>query len=279
MKEIFLCAISNISSGNCSEDCSFCTQSAFNNIEIKKYKQKDLKTILKEAETAKKNRAVGFCLVTAGKDLDDKKLNFICQVAKEIKKQIPELNLIACNGTADTEQLKELKKAGISSYNHNIETNREYYENICSTHSWDERYKTCLNIKKAGLKLCTGGIFGLGESDADRISFINSLKELSPHSVPLNFFHPNDKLPLKNKIIDKDKALKWISYARDKLPNVRLMIAGGREITFGQSWSKIFEAGANSIVIGNYLTTLGNKPVDDINTIEHLGYKIAKNCK
>ncbi len=279
MREIFLCAISNISSGNCSEDCSFCTQSAFNNIDIEKYKQKDLKTILNEAKAAKKNKAVGFCLVTAGKGIDDKKLDFVCKTAKEIKKQIPELNLIACNGTADIEQLKELKKAGISSYNHNIETSKEYYEKICSTHSWEERYETCLNVKKAGLKLCTGGILGLGESDIDRVSFINSLKDLKPHSVPLNFFHPNDKLPLENKIVDTDEALNWINYAKDNLLNVRLMIAGGREITFGQRWPEIFEAGANSIVIGNYLTTQGNKPLEDINIIEHLGYNIAKNCK
>jgi len=279
VKEIFLCAISNISSGNCSEDCSFCTQSAYNNVDITKYKQKSPEKILEEAVYAKNNKAIGFCLVTAGKGLDDKKLEFVCKIAKKINNEIPELNLIACNGTANKEQLKELKKAGISSYNHNLETSEQYYKNICSTHSWKERFQTCLNVKDAGLKLCTGGIFGLGEGEQDRISFIKSLNELQPHSSPLNFFHPNDKLPLENKTFDADEALKWIAYTRKHLPNIRLMVAGGREITFGKRWQEIFQAGANSIVIGNYLTTFGNKPSDDINTITNLGYKIAKFCK
>ena len=279
MKEIFLCAISNISSGNCSEDCSFCTQSAYNNVDIKKYKQKSSEKILEEAIYAKNNKAIGFCLVTAGKGLDDKKLEFVCKTAKKINNEIPELNLIACNGTASKEQLKELKKARISSYNHNLETSEQYYKNICSTHSWKERFQTCLNVKDVGLKLCTGGIFGLGEDEQDRISFVKSLSELQPHSSPLNFFHPNDKLPLENKTFDIDEALKWIAYTRKYLPNIRLMVAGGREITFGKRWLEIFQAGANSIVIGNYLTTFGNKPNDDIDTIMNLGYKIAKFCK
>ena len=277
MKTIYLCAICNISSGNCSEDCSFCTQSAHNGAEIDTYKQKDEQSILKEAHLAKQNRASGFCLVTAGKGLDDKKLDFICRIATKIKKEI-DINLIACNGTATLEQLKELKKAGIDSYNHNLETSKRYYKNICTTHSWEERFQTCLNVKEAGIKLCSGGIFGLGESDEDRVSFVKSLQELQPASIPLNFFHPNPKLPLPNKILDIDEALKWIRYTREKLENSVIMIAGGREITFKDRWTEIFDMGANSIVIGNYLTTKGDKPDKDIQTIEKLGYNIAQNC-
>ncbi len=277
MKTIYLCAICNISSGNCSEDCSFCTQSAHNGAEIDTYKQKDEQSILKEAHLAKQNRASGFCLVTAGKGLDDKKLDFICRIATKIKKEI-DINLIACNGTATLEQLKELKKAGIGSYNHNLETSKRYYKNICTTHSWEERFQTCLNVKEAGIKLCSGGIFGLGESDEDRVSFVKSLQELQPASTPLNFFHPNPKLPLPNKILDIDEALKWIRYTREKLENSVIMIAGGREITFKDRWTEIFDMGANSIVIGNYLTTKGDKPDKDIQTIEKLGYNIAQNC-
>ena len=279
MKKIFLCAISNISSGNCSEDCSFCTQSAHNNADIEKYKQKDIDTILQEANLAKQNRAIGFCLVTAGKGLDDKKLEFVCKVAFKISSKIDALNLIACNGTATKEQLQELKKHGIKSYNHNLETSKEYYPKICSTHSWDERYETCQNVKESGLKLCTGGIFGLGESENDRESFLNSLIELSPDSIPLNFFHPNPALPLENRLFDIDKALYWIKKVSSAMPNTRIMVAGGREITFKDRWPKIFKYGANSIVIGNYLTTKGNKAAEDIKTITELGYEIAKKCE
>jgi len=279
MKEIYLCAISNISSGNCSEDCSFCTQSAYNKADIEKYKQKDIEDILKEAKLAKQNRAIGFCLVTAGKGLDEKKLEFVCKVAKMISSKIDGLNLIACNGTATKEQLEELKKHGIKSYNHNIETSKEYYSKICSTHTWDERYKTCLNAKEAGLKLCAGGIFGLGESEDDRESFLKSLMELSPSSVPINFFHPNPALPLENKLFDADKALYWIKKVSSALPDTRIMVAGGREITFKQRWPEIFEYGANSIVIGNYLTTKGNQADKDIKTITDLGHKIANTCE
>lgn len=278
MKKIYLCAISNISSGNCSEDCSFCTQSAHNNADIEKYKEKDINVIIKEAKQARANRAIGFCLVTAGKGLNEKKLEFVCKAAYAILKENIDLNLIACNGTATKEQLQELKKAGIKSYNHNLETSKEYYEKICKTHSWKERYETCQNVKEAGLKLCTGGIFGLGESEEDRESFLNSLMDLSPDSIPLNFFHPNPALPLEEKIFDIDKALYWIEKVSNALPGKRIMVAGGREITFQERWPEIFKAGANSIVIGNYLTTKGNQAKEDIKTIESLGYKIAENC-
>ena len=279
MKKIYLCAISNISSGNCSEDCSFCTQSAYNNANIEKYKEKDIKIIVNEALLAKQNRAIGFCLVSAGKGLNDKKVEFVCKAAHAISSKVSTLNLIACNGTATKEQLIELKKCGIKSYNHNLETSKEYYPKICSTHGWDERYETCINVKKAGLKLCAGGIFGLGESENDRESFLNSLKELSPTSIPLNFFHPNPALPLKNKIFDIQKALYWIKKVSSTLPNSRIMVAGGREITFKDRWPEIFKYGANSIVIGNYLTTKGNQAKKDIDTIIELGYKIADSCK
>ncbi len=277
MKNIYLCAISNVSSGNCSEDCAFCTQSSFNKVEIKKYKQKDIDVILKEAKMAKQNQASGFCLVTSGKGLDDKKLDFICKVAKKIKKEI-DIHLIACNGTASLEQLQELKKYGIESYNHNLETSKNYYPKICTTHSWEERYKTCLNIKKSGLNLCSGGIFGLGESDEDRISFIESIVELSPVTIPVNFFHPNEKLPLENKIFNAKEGLKWIKYLHQKATKSVIMIAGGREITFKDKWTDTLKAGANSIVIGNYLTTKGNNSLDDIEKLKKEGYTIAEHC-
>lgn len=278
MSKIFLCAICNVSSGSCNEDCKFCTQSAKYKADIQRYKYKEIKTIVEEAKMARANGAVGFCLVTSGLGLDDKKVEFISNAAFEVKKELPEFNVIACNGTASIEQLKELKKAGVTSYNHNLETSKEFYPNICTTHSWESRYETCLNVNQVGLNLVSGGIFGLGESQEDRVSFINSLKELNPKTTPLNFFHPNEALPLKAHPIEIDEALKLISWARSELKCERLMVAGGREFTFKERQAEIFKAGANAIVIGDYLTTSGNAPRKDVNLIESLGLEIAKTC-
>jgi biotin synthase len=274
---IYLCAISNISSGNCSEDCKFCTQSAHYNVEIQKYKEKSIDEVVKEAKIAKQNRAVGFCLVTAGKGLNDKKLEYVCKVAKAVKKEV-DISLIGCNGTATKEQLLELKKVGIENYNHNLETSKEFYKNICTTHSWEERFETCLNAKSSGLNLCTGGILGLGESRKDRYSMLESIKELNPMSIPLNFFIPNKKLPLNKTQITKEEALFWISEYRKALPKAMIMVAGGRELIFGDSWIETLKAGANAIVIGNYLTTQGEVANKDIEMLEKHNYKIAKSC-
>ena len=274
-KMIYLCAISNISSGNCSEDCKFCSQSAHYKTNIQTYKQKEIKDIIIEAKKAKKAKAVGFCLVTAGKGLNDKTLDYVCNVAYEVNKEV-DISLIGCNGTASIEQLKELKKAGIKHYNHNLETSKEFYPNICSTHSWEERYQTCLNVKEVGLKLCTGGILGLGESIEDRESMLNSIKQLSPDGIPLNFYIPNKLLPIKENYITKDEAIFWIKKYRENFVNQIIMLAGGRELIFGDNWIEGIKAGANSIVIGDYLTTKGEKVNKDLEILKD--YEIAKSC-
>ena len=278
MSKVFLCAICNISSGRCNEDCKFCTQSVKYKADIDRYYKKEIEQILKEAKLARDNKAVGFCLVTSTKSLDDKTLEFVTRCAKEVKKSFPELSLIACNGTATLEALKELKKYGIENYNHNLESSRQFYPNICTTHSWESRYKTCEDAKSAGLFLCSGGIFGLGESESDRVSMLQSLKELDPLSTPINFYHPNENLPLNPKVMDTDEALHWIEKTREYLPNAMLMIAGGREITFKDRQAEIFKRGANAIVIGNYLTTEGQCSSSDFDMINELGLEIADSC-
>lgn len=277
-KSIFLCSICNISSGSCAEDCGFCTQSAKHHADIQKYKYKDIEQIVLEAKNATNYGALGFCLVTSGLGLDAKKLSFVCEAARAVKAELPDIHLIACNGIASVEQLKELKNAGVDSYNHNLESSRSFYETICSTHSWESRYQTCLNVKESGLTLCSGGIFGLGESREDRASFIQSVKELSPQTMPLNFYHPNPALPLHAKPLSEQEALDIIAEVRAALPNTMLMVAGGREITFKNKQCDIFAAGADAIVIGDYLTTKGQPPTQDLEMIEKLGYEIAKSC-
>tara|TARA_B110000046_G_C12978843_1_gene392389 strand:+ start:692 stop:1543 length:852 start_codon:yes stop_codon:yes gene_type:complete len=279
-KKIYLCAICNIESGTCDQDCKFCTQSVKYQADIARYKRKDIDIIVAEAKNARKNKAIGFCLVTAGKGLTDKRLAYICEAARAVKKENLGLKLIACNGLATLEQLLELKEAGVDNYNHNLETSREFYPSIVSTHSWDERYQTCLNVKEAGLKLVSGGIFGLGESQEDRISMLKSLASLDPITVPLNFFHPNEALPIVSNSVTKEQAFGLIKLARDMVANAhKIMVAGGRELMFGKDEYKVFEYGANSIVIGDYLTTSGKNALQDIVELEAMGYSIAHTCE
>jgi biotin synthase len=278
-KEIFLCAINNILSGTCLEDCKFCTQSVRYHADIERYNYKSIETIVNEAKQAKAQGALGYCLVTAGKGLDDKKVDFVARTAKAIKAEVQELNLIACNGTASTEQLRYLKEHGVDSYNHNLETSENYYKTICTTHSWAERYETCQNAKSVGLQLCTGGIFGMGEEPADRDSLLASIASLQPESTPLNFYHPNKALPIKTRNISREEALEIIQKARKLLGEKRLlMVAAGRELLFEGSEELMFEAGANSMVIGNYLTTTGDAPSKDIDMLKRLGYGVATTC-
>jgi biotin synthase len=276
-KEIFLCSICNINSGTCNEDCKFCSQSVRYKADIDRYKQKDIELILKEARTAEQNGALGFCLVTADKGLNEKTLSFVCSIAEILTKEVPQLRLIACNGTATLEQLLTLKKAGIKAYNHNLETSKEFYPQICTTHSWDERYETCKNVNEAGLVLISGGIFGLGESQQDRVSMLESLKSLNPTSVPINFYHHNEALELRPNPLSVDEALSLVKLTREMIPDAeRIMIAGGRELMFGERQNEIFSHGANSIVIGNYLTTNGREMSKDLDMLRSLGLKIAK---
>ncbi|MRI84188.1 MAG: biotin synthase BioB [Nitratiruptor sp.] len=276
--KVYLCAISNISSGVCAEDCGFCAQSTKYKAQIPRYKYKPIEQIVAEAHKAKGARAVGFCLVTAGKGIDEKILDFVCEAARAVKRAVPELSLIGCNGTATKEQLQELKRAGIDNYNHNLETAKSYYPAICSTHTWQERYQTCLNAKAAGLNLCTGGIFGLGESPQQRQELIEQIASLKPMSIPINFYHPNPALPLPQKILDPQEALAIIAQVRRANPEAMVMVAGGRELVFKERWPEIFKAGANAIVIGDYLTTKGERPDRDLATLERLGYEIASDC-
>ena len=278
-KQIFLCAINNILSGTCQEDCKFCTQSVRYHANIERYNYKSIEQIVSEATLAKANGALGYCLVTAGKGLDDKKVDFVARAAQAIKANVEDLNLIACNGTATKEQLTYLKEHGIDSYNHNLETSERYYAEICQTHAWSERYETCENVKSVGLALCSGGIFGMGEAQEDRDALLNAIASLSPESTPLNFYHPNPALPIKTRNITFPEALEIITQARQLLGEDKLlMVAGGRELLFTHKEEAMFEAGANAMVIGNYLTTEGLAPNKDKEMLASLGYEVATSC-
>lgn len=278
--EIFLCSICNINSGTCNEDCKFCSQSVRYKADIDRYKQKDMDIILKEAKTAMDNGALGFCLVTADKGITDKTLTFVCTIAKMLTLEVPQLRLIACNGTANLQQLLVLKEAGIKAYNHNLETSEAFYPEICTTHPWSERYATCRAVNESGLVLITGGIFGLGETLEDRISMLESLNSLNPTSVPINFYHHNEALELEPNSLSIDEALDLIKLTRQTIPKAeRIMVAGGRELMFGDRQNEIFDYGCNSIVIGDYLTTNGREMNKDLDMLQYLNLKVAKSVK
>ena len=278
MKTIMLCAICSVTQGNCAEDCAYCTQSAKAGADISKFKEKSVQQVVDEAKMAYKNHALGFCLVTSGARLNDKKTDYIASLARAVSKEVPNLMLIACNGMATYEQLSELKKAGVFSYNHNLETSREFFPKICKTHTWDERYQTNLDAKRAGLMLCTGGIYGVGESEADRVSFRASLKELEPFSSPINFFIKNEALTLDLPPLSADEALKIVRETKRDLPETRVMIAGGREKILGDRQYEIFENGADAIVIGDYLTAKGEMASKDIYELTKRVFGFASIC-
>ena len=277
--DVYLCAINNVLSGTCNEDCGFCTQSTKHHAKIERYNYKKIEQIIDETKKAKSLGAFGYCLVTAGKGLDDKKTEFIAKAAHAIKKEINDIHLIACNGIADLDQLKYLKQNGIDSYNHNLETSSRYYKKICTTHDWSERYKTCENVKMADLALCSGGIFGMGEEEKDQDELIQAVASLKPNSMPINYFLPNKALPLKSSNLTQEQALTIIKKARKALGEKSIiMIAGGRELVFKGEEKKMFNAGANAIVIGDYLTTRGREALLDIKTIQELGFSIGSKC-
>ncbi|MGI0439042.1 biotin synthase [Helicobacter himalayensis] len=276
--EIFLCSICNVTSGNCAEDCKYCTQSAKYNTQIATYKNKPIERILQEARTLKEYGALGFCLVTSGRGLDSHKCEYIAKAASAIKEADLGLHIIACCGRADLDSLKYLKKNGVDSYNHNLETSKNFFPQVCSAHTWNERFETCENTLKAELGLCSGGIFGLGESWSDRIDMLKTLQILTPHSSPINFFIANPNLPLSSQKLTKEEALECVVLAREFLPNTRLMIAGGREHIFGEEQKALFECGINAVVLGDYLTTQGETPKKDVERILSYGYVAATSC-
>lgn len=214
--------------------------------------------------------------MTAGQKLDEAKLTYVSALAHELRKRFPDLLLIACCGIADKESLRELKRAGIDVYNHNLETAESFYPTICTTMDWRARYATCEHAKSEGLMLCSGGIFGLGERESERESLLESLATLQPCSVPINFFTPHAALPIQQPVVSRSEAESCIRLAREKLPQSMLMIAGGREAVLGEDHDALFDWGVNAVVIGHYLTTEGRSPADDLAMLERLGLQAAR---
>lgn len=269
-----ICSIVNAKSGACGENCSYCAQSAHHNTDALVYPLISVDRMAEAAASAKQNGAKRFCIVTSGRGIDSQDdLNRIAQGIAKVR----EIGLSPCAtlGTLTNPQLAFLKDAGLHRYHHNIETSREYFPHICTTHSFDERLTVLSNARSLGLSACSGGILGMGESMADRIQMAFTLRDINVDSVPINFLMPIMGTPLENITpIAPLEALKSIALFRLILPEKEIRVCAGRGSALGQLHPLIFAAGADGFMIGNYLTASGLNPEDDLTMLRHLELSI-----
>ena len=273
--KIDLCSIINAKSGRCPENCIFCSQSLHNNVNINIYDLKPKEELLKYAKYIEKysNR---LSIVVSGKTVNDDEFEKIIDAIEEIKEKT-NLKVCASLGILDKNRLKELKKLNVRLHN-NLETSRDYFSNICTTHNYDDKITTIKTAKKLGLEVCSGGIFGLGESFEDRIKMFEELKNLNVNSIALNIIHPIKgtkihKLIAENKVkrITPIDALKSIAIAKIYLPDREIRLCGGREYNLNDLQSLALFA-LDGLMVGNYLTTKGRNIDDDIKMIKSLGW-------
>lgn len=268
-----MCSIINGKSGKCSEDCKFCAQSLHYKTNIKEYALLDTDNILKEAKYNSDKKVKRFSIVTSGKKLTDTEIESICQTYKTIKNKC-NISLCASMGLLSHQQFIKLKQAGVTRYHCNLETSRNFFPKICTTHTYDDKLNAINMAKKAELEICSGGIFGLGESFEDRIDMFFELYNLGIKSVPINILNPIKATPLENnKILSQDEINRTVAIARFILPDAFLRLAGGR-LLFKDKGISMFSFGANATITGNMLTTLGTLIDEDFNTIKRLGFQI-----
>ncbi len=275
-KEIDLCSIMNAKSGQCSEDCKFCAQSAHYKTNAEVYElvsKEEALSLARENEDEGVNR---FSLVTSGRGATENDFEKILDIYEALNKET-NMDLCASLGILEYEKLVKLREKGISMYHHNLETSRDFYEKICTTHSYDERIATINAAKKAGMKVCAGGIIGLGESFEDRVKLAFQLRDLEVKSIPINVLNPIKGTPLENqKPLSQAEILKTVAIFRMVNPKAFIRLAGGRNLIdeFGKN---SFKAGVNATITGNYLTTSGNKICDDKKMIKELKLEVRKN--
>jgi len=268
---VTFCSILPTKFGNCSEDCKFCAQSAHFDTGITAHPMMDAGTVVDTMKFARDHGASAFGMVNSGRGPTAKEWPQLLETIRATQ-EIEGICHCVDIGTLSAEQAQDLKAAGVRRVNHNLETSREFYPEIVTTHTWDERVETVKHIQAAGLESCCGCIFGMGETIADRVSVAFSLKELNPVVVPVNFLNPIPGTPLAHlPPLQPMEILKIIAVMRLVLPRVDLKVAGGREKNLRDLQSWIFYVGATSALIGNYLATLGRPHSEDMRMIEDLG--------
>lgn len=261
----------NAQSGLCPEDCHYCSQSKISTAEIEKYPLLAKEKILDAAERAKQLKAGTFCLVISGRQPSESTFNRVVDAVETVKANY-DLKICACLGLLSEEQTHRLAKAGVDRVNHNLNTSEEYHSEICTTHTFDDRVETVNHVKAAGITTCSGGILGMGESDDDVINLALSLRDLGVTSVPVNFFIPIPGTPFADvKRLNPRQCLRILCLFRFLLPSQEIRIAGGREVHL-RSLQPLGLYAANSIFVGDYLTTPGQTANQDWEMIRDAGF-------
>ncbi|HEX9860376.1 MAG TPA: biotin synthase BioB [Nitrospirota bacterium] len=269
------CSIINAKSGNCSEDCAYCAQSAHHDTGAEVYPLLPEDRIAGAAQRAFDHGVRRFCIVTSGKAIyTDSEMSSIARCVELIR----DIGIMPCAtlGSLDKNQMRTLRDAGLNRFHHNIETSRSFFPKVCTTHDYDERVETLELAREAGLSLCSGGIIGMGETMADRAEMALALKDLKVDSVPLNFLMPIPGTPLADAPpISPLDALRTIALFRLILPETEIRVCGGRVKGLGELHPLIFMSGANGVLTGDYLTTTGRDYCRDLNMLSALGLEVA----
>ncbi|HZZ74053.1 MAG TPA: biotin synthase BioB [Pirellulales bacterium] len=265
----------NAKSGLCPEDCGYCSQSKVSDAEIPKYNILSREKLLDGARVAAERQSKTYCIVLSGREPSERELHAITQIVPQIKAQY-DLNICACLGLLSPDQAQRLKACGVDKVNHNLNTSARFYPEICSTHTYQDRLDTLRAVRQAGMQLCSGGIIGMGEADEDLVQMAFELRELNVESIPLNFLNPIDGTPLAaQQDLNPRYCLKALCLMRFVNPASELRIAGGREMHLG-SLQALGLYAANSLFVGDYLTTKGQPPEADYRMIEEMGFVITR---
>lgn len=265
----------NAKSGLCPEDCHYCSQSKISDAPIPKYNILQRDQLMAAAQMAAERGAKTYCLVISARGPNEREMRAVEQVVPEIKAKHG-LDVCACLGLLTEEHARRLKACGVDRVNHNLNTSESFYGEICTTHTYADRVATLRNVRDAGLEMCSGGIIGMGESKADVVAMAFELRDLGVQSIPLNFLNSIDGTPLsaQNELTPAD-CLRALAMFRFVNPTRELRIAGGRELHL-RSLQPLGLYVANSIFVGDYLTTEGQPPAADYEMIRDLGFEVTK---
>lgn len=270
---IEFCSLINARNGKCSQNCKYCAQSSHYCTNIESYPLVELDEVIKVAHEARGHKASRFAIVTSGKTPDEgRDFNLELEMIKEINK-IDGLNSCASIGILDEEQAKQLAETGLKRFHHNINTSRSYYPEVCTTHTFEDRVKTCKLVKKYGMELCCGVILGMGESVEQRVEMAMNLAEIEPDSIPINILMPIPETPFENyhDKIDEENVLRTLAIFKIANPKAVLRFCGGRMRLSEVNQELALNNCVEGIMVGNYLTTVGKEPAEDIETVKRLG--------
>src|SRR6478736_236558 len=265
----------NAKSGLCPEDCHYCSQSKISTAEISRYNLLSREKLLDGARLAAERGSKTYCIVISARGPSEREMQAVEKIVPEIKAK-HDLEVCACLGLLTPDQAQRLAACGVSKVNHNLNTSAEFYDQICSTHTFQDRVETLKAVRAAGLELCSGGIIGMGERDEDVVQMALALRELEVESIPLNFLIDIDGTPLdRSPRLTPRYCLKALAMFRFVNPTSELRIAGGRELHLG-SLQPLGLYAANSIFVGDYLTTKGQPPEADYRMIEEMGFVVTR---